>query len=276
MVSSCNQVYPEAAIAVSVRLQLYTSFFVRGRKSKSLSHNPVGLFRSCFMARVAEYNSTPPPVCPIVPMSPPILFPHASVPQSPGKALAHAIFLWLYPISFFFSFLLYTDPGGTFFVLLCYLLATGRSRGGSWGRRLGSSIVSRTFFPSRHVNPIRNLLCSAISTNVMSGVLFAVHIQCHVISNVIFLIVEKSEAIAYLTLVSTQEEVLGCFSRLVGRSQRSFLLARSSKRFFCSKWSFSNWFPVSCFGTRIQATVTVTGSAYTSVASKICCLPWPS
>lgn len=63
--------------------------------------------------------------------------------QAPGKALAHALLLWLYPVSFFFSFLFYTDPGATFFVLLCYLLATGRPRGGGWGRRFGSSLVSR-------------------------------------------------------------------------------------------------------------------------------------
>lgn len=63
--------------------------------------------------------------------------------QAPGKALAHALLLWLYPVSFFFSFLFYTDPGATFFALLCYLLATGRRRGGGWSRRFGSSLVSR-------------------------------------------------------------------------------------------------------------------------------------
>lgn len=61
--------------------------------------------------------------------------------QAPGKALAHALLLWLYPVSFFFSFLLYTDTGATFFVLLCYLLATGPPRGGGWGRRLASALV---------------------------------------------------------------------------------------------------------------------------------------
>ncbi|CAN0599468.1 unnamed protein product, partial [Laminaria digitata] len=43
--------------------------------------------------------------------------------QNPGQALSHAVLLWLYPVSFFFSFLLYTDAGSTFFILLCYALA---------------------------------------------------------------------------------------------------------------------------------------------------------
>jgi alpha-1,2-glucosyltransferase len=40
-----------------------------------------------------------------------------------ADAWAHAAALWLYPPSFFFTFLFYTDPGSTFFVLLSYLLA---------------------------------------------------------------------------------------------------------------------------------------------------------
>ncbi|CAN0527599.1 unnamed protein product, partial [Laminaria digitata] len=43
--------------------------------------------------------------------------------QNAGQALSHAISLWLYPVSFYFSFLLYTDAGGTFFILFCYALA---------------------------------------------------------------------------------------------------------------------------------------------------------
>lgn len=73
----------------------------------------------------------------------PALIPfHGRLPQGPGKALAHAILLWLFPVPFFFSFLLYTDPGATFFILLCYLLATGPPKGGGWGRRCGSALVS--------------------------------------------------------------------------------------------------------------------------------------
>ncbi|CAN0426639.1 unnamed protein product, partial [Hapterophycus canaliculatus] len=41
---------------------------------------------------------------------------------APGKALGHALLLWLYPASFFFSSLFNTDPGATFLVLLRYLL----------------------------------------------------------------------------------------------------------------------------------------------------------
>lgn len=84
--------------------------------------------------------------------------------MSPRKALAHAIFLWLYPVSFFFSFLLYTDTGGTFFLLLCYLLATkrangneggrGEGRGGSWGRRVGSSIAGGISILFRQTNAV--------------------------------------------------------------------------------------------------------------------------
>ncbi|CAM9395326.1 unnamed protein product, partial [Discosporangium mesarthrocarpum] len=45
--------------------------------------------------------------------------------MSTAKALGHATVLWLYPVSFFFGFLYYTDMGSTFFILLCYLLASG-------------------------------------------------------------------------------------------------------------------------------------------------------
>ncbi|CAM9136447.1 unnamed protein product [Pylaiella littoralis] len=74
--------------------------------------------------------------------------------MAPGKALAHALLLWLYPVSLFFSFLFYTDPGATFFALLCYLLATGRPRGGSWGRRIGSSLVGGVSVLFRQTNAV--------------------------------------------------------------------------------------------------------------------------
>ncbi|CAN0485688.1 unnamed protein product, partial [Ectocarpus sp. 12 AP-2014] len=74
--------------------------------------------------------------------------------MAPGKALAHALLLWLYPVSFFFSFLLYTDTGATFFVLLCYLLATGSPRGGGWGRRLASALAGGVSVLFRQTNAV--------------------------------------------------------------------------------------------------------------------------
>ncbi|CBN77379.1 Alpha-1,2-glucosyltransferase ALG10-A, family GT59 [Ectocarpus siliculosus] len=74
--------------------------------------------------------------------------------MAPGKALAHALLLWLYPVSFFFSFLLYTDTGATFFVLLCYLLATGPPRGGGWGRRLASALAGGVSVLFRQTNAV--------------------------------------------------------------------------------------------------------------------------
>ena len=104
--------------------------------------------RTAFTRRTTLYTETPPTPRRFhvfdVPRRPPPCR-CSPIPQAPGKALAHALLLWLYPVSFFFSFLFYTDPGATFFVLLCYLLATGRSRGGGWGRRLGSSLVRRAW-----------------------------------------------------------------------------------------------------------------------------------
>eukprot|EP00903_Cladosiphon_okamuranus_P013487 g12562.t1 len=74
--------------------------------------------------------------------------------MAPAKALAHALLLWLYPVSFFFSFLFYTDPGATFFALLCYLLATGRRRGGGWSRRIGSSLAGGVSVLFRQTNAV--------------------------------------------------------------------------------------------------------------------------
>ncbi|CAM9531350.1 unnamed protein product [Scytosiphon promiscuus] len=74
--------------------------------------------------------------------------------MAPRKALAHALLLWLYPVSFFFSFLFYTDPGATFLVLLCYLLATGRPRGGGWGRRFGSALAGGMSVLFRQTNAV--------------------------------------------------------------------------------------------------------------------------
>ncbi|CAM9878002.1 unnamed protein product [Chrysoparadoxa australica] len=43
--------------------------------------------------------------------------------MSSDKASVQAVVLWLYPPAYFFTFLFYTDPGSTFFILLAYCLA---------------------------------------------------------------------------------------------------------------------------------------------------------
>ncbi|CAM9441407.1 unnamed protein product, partial [Choristocarpus tenellus] len=83
--------------------------------------------------------------------------------MSPSKALAHAIALWLYPVGFFFGFLFYTDAGSTFFILLCYLLATRPVRSYPWGayesgqglqRQVGSALSGCVAILFRQTNAV--------------------------------------------------------------------------------------------------------------------------